>query len=110
MDKFVLKFMLIAVLFLILIVPGALFVEIISHELYHYSNHQEYSSEICFNVNEATAYTIVNFPNETAKLGYNQDVQNAEEEKADLVGKLASFTYSFIVLLILGVIIYLNKK
>jgi len=110
MDKFVLKFILIAVLFLVLIVPGALFMEVISHELYHYYNHQEYSSEICFNVNEATAYTIVNFPDETTKLGYNQDIRNAEEEKADLFGKIASFTYSFTVLIILGAIIYLNKK
>ena len=109
MNKLGLKAILIVILGIILIIPGALFVDILAHEFYHVSKNKEYSEEICLNVNDITAYTIVNFPDYNARLNYNQETQDKEEIVANRVGKIASSVYVLLIILIFSLIFYLKK-
>ena len=110
MNKVLLEFILVIFLVIILIFPSALFIDVIGHEFYHFYEHKQYAEQICLNVNELRAYTVVNFPDKTTKLGYNEDKQNDEEKSANIFGKIIAFVYSLIALLIIGVIIHLNIK
>ena len=109
MNKLAIQTILVVVLVVILVIPSALFIDIFSHELYHVSKNKQYSEEICLNINDITAYTIVNFPDYTTSLKYNEEVKDKEEVIANRVGKIASLIYAILVIIIFSIIIYLKK-
>ncbi len=104
MKKIYIQFVLISILILILIVPSAFFVNIIAHEYYHAYKNKPYSETICFDLTKPDkAYTIVNYPNLTAKLSYSESNSLNEEIKANNFGRTVSFLY----LLFTGMVITL---
>jgi len=88
-------------LFLILFtIITMLFVDVFSHEVYHYYSHKEYSKGIYFDFNELTAYTLIEFPDYKTRLNYNDNAKNNEEMKADIFGKTSSLIYLTIIFII----------
>lgn len=78
-----------------------LFVDVFSHELYHYYANKENSKGIYFDSNELTAYTLIEFQNYKEKLNYNDEIKNKEEFNADVFGKISSLVYLTIIFIIL---------
>ena len=102
MKKIYIQFVLISILILILIAPSAFFVNIIGHEYYHAYKNNPYSETICFDLTKPDkAYTIVNYPNLTAKLSYSENNALNEEIKANNFGRTISFLYTLIIGLII---------
>jgi hypothetical protein len=82
------------ILILVLILPSAFFINLLSHEYYHLYKHNPYSESICFDLTKIEkAYTVVDYPNLTTKLTYSKDARTIEEIKANNFGRLFSFLY-----------------
>ncbi|MEK6907212.1 MAG: hypothetical protein AABW45_01675 [Nanoarchaeota archaeon] len=101
MKKVYLEFSLIVILILLLILPSAFFINILSHEYYHVYKNNPYSESVCLDLTQPIkAYTVVNYPNLTTKLSYSNDYRLQEEVKANNFGRLISFLYILFITLI----------
>ncbi len=109
MKKLTLEIILFLLLVL-LILPAALFIDVLSHEFYHFYKHKGYSEEICLNVKDANAYTVIKFPDYSTKLSYNDNIKNQEERTANRIGKIIALFYSLSIILILISLIHINRK
>ncbi len=78
-----------------------LFVDVFSHELYHYYSNKENSEGIYFDNNELTAYTLIEFQNYKERLSYNDEIKNKEEFNANVFGKISSLIYLTMIFIIL---------
>lgn len=101
MKKIPLEVVFLIILAIILILPASFFVEIIAHESYHAYKNKLYAEQICFDINNPVkAYTTIKFEDEETKLAYSQNTLDEEERKANRFGKMISFIYIIIVIVI----------
>lgn len=111
MKKSYLQFSLIVLLILLLIMPSAFFINILSHEFYHVYKNNPYSETVCFDLTQPDkAYTVVNYPNLTTKLSYSKDSRLKEEIQANNFGRLFSFLYILLIALIFSAILITVKS
>jgi len=99
------------IIIILLIMPSAFFIDIIAHETYHAYKNKPYSESICFNLDKIKrAYTVVEYPNSTAKLDYLRNSEKIEELKANKFGRLISFLYILFIGLIISLFLMTLKK
>lgn len=85
----------VAVLLAIVLLPGMLFVNLVSHEFYHIMRHSGAADSLCFDIDNflSVAYVNVKFDNESVMKSYAGSDEDAEERMANLVGKVSSAGY-----------------
>jgi len=111
MKKIYLEFLLITILILFLIVKSAFFVDILAHEYYHAYKNKPYSESICFDLTKINkAYTVINYPNLTAKMQFSKNPEIKEEIKANHFGRLISFIYILFIGLIASLFLIVLKR
>ena len=105
-------------LFALLVIPGALYMEIITHEFFHVYKHQDYAKEICVDFNKPyTAHVTVQLPGKDQEYRYSPeqlaltdgDIER-EEVQANRAGRFFSVLYLINALVVLNWIFILKLK
>ncbi|MEA3378317.1 MAG: hypothetical protein U9Q69_01635 [Nanoarchaeota archaeon] len=108
-KKFLAQIIGLLVLLILLIIPGIFCVGVMSHELYHYKVHSDYSQAVCVSINQDVhAFVIVNHTGVPDQFDYD-----LEELRANKFSMLVTSFYAFLVLCTLIWIILIvaeNKK
>lgn len=82
------------IMIVILIIPGIYAVGLLSHELYHYMQHSNYTQAFCVSVgNDSPAFVIVNHTSDIDQFDYEQ-----EEKEAHRFSAIVTWFYTFIFL------------
>ncbi len=84
----------IAVLLVLVLLPGILSVNLMMHEAYHIFMHKGFADSVCLDINRPyIAHVNVVFSNGTEIKAYRGSLEDDEERMANIVGKAFSFVY-----------------
>ena len=88
----------ITILTILLIIPGAFFINLTFHEYYHVLKNNPYSESICFDLTQPEkAYTIIHYPDLETKLLHSNEDRLKEEQDANMFARIISSAYVLLV-------------
>src|SRR3989338_9558887 len=88
----------ITILTILLIIPGAFFINLTFHEYYHVLKNNPYSESICFDLTQPEkAYTIIHYPDLKTKLSHSNEARLKEEQDANMFARIISSAYVLLV-------------
>lgn len=95
----------------LVIFPGLFYTDVVSHEFYHYIQHQGIVEEICLDINKPYwGHVKVSFESEEEMLKYNAEQMSREERNANIFGHVASTMYLINALIVVNWMLMLLVK